>query len=95
MTTVHKYSQNLGEDFAKFCGFLRIYELYRGYVSVGAVDACDPRILRTRHLAPMNKIFRFIGTPGFKFLTQALIITKLFFTLTKLLLSFFSILPRK
>ena len=62
---------------------------YRGCVSVGAVDACDPRILRTRHLAPMNKIFRFIGTPGFKFLTQALIITKLFFTPTKLLSSFF------
>ena len=23
------YGQNLGEDFAKFCGLLRIYELYQ------------------------------------------------------------------
>ena len=26
------YSQKFGEDFAKFCGLLRIYELYAGIV---------------------------------------------------------------
>ena len=65
---------------------------YGGCVSVGlldSVDACDPQISRTRHLAPMNRVFRFICPPGFKFLTKALIITILFFILIKHFSSFF------
>ena len=30
LTTVHRYSQKKGEDFAKFCGLLRRYEIYDG-----------------------------------------------------------------
>ena len=29
------YIQKLGEDFSKFCGLLRIYELYLGYTTLG------------------------------------------------------------
>ena len=29
------YGQKLGEDFAKFCGLLRIYELYMNFTPIG------------------------------------------------------------
>ena len=48
------YSQRLGEDFAKFCGLLRIYELYRyiSFISI-SIHTCKPNISCKILIAPL------------------------------------------
>ena len=41
LSYVHTASQRIGGDFAKFCGLLRIYELYENYPETFSKELCS------------------------------------------------------
>ena len=60
-------SQKLGEDFAKFCGLLRIYELYRKsvaadfrtkYLGDGLIDVLLNLCSFTRWVRELGMVFK-------------------------------------